>query len=217
MHKILIILFILFGCIQINAQGIRASIPIGFNGSQIDGDGIAGYHKFGIHGGVGASLFLASRDDFEFGFELIYQSTGSKSSNIEQNQAFFYREILFKQLSLPLFINYIHSEGGYLGIGVSVNRTLDTKWKDINFDVTTGNVISIWEGPVLDTQFSETDLTGLVQIGYAFNDNFRTSLRFNYSIIPFGEQIRFGDINFRLPRHNYVTLRVNTLLYGLFK
>jgi len=159
MHKIILVFLVFFGCLYTDAQIIRGTIPLGFNGSQIDGDGIAGYHKFGIHGGVGASMYIAGRTDFEFGFELIYQMTGSKSSNIEKNQAFFYREIFFNQLSIPLFINYIHHEGGYLGIGFSVNRTLNTKWKDISFDQATGNAMSVWEGPILENQFKETDLT----------------------------------------------------------
>jgi len=179
-----------------DAQLIRASVPIGFNFTQVDGDAIAGYNKVGVNVGVGALIDINVFKTFEAGFEISYNQLGSKSSGAQIDFAGQSLKLTFDYLSIPVFVNYKDIGKGYVGAGLVFSRLLNSKRFENKNEIVEVNDVNNF------------DLGVFAQVGYVFNPNLRATLRVGYSAFPFYTPTAF---------HNYITIRVDTILTGLFK
>ena len=77
MIRILIIACFLFMSLDGNTQRFKGALLGGINISQIDGDGEAGYHKWGLTGGGKMSYEVYSKMDISI--EMLYSQRGSRS------------------------------------------------------------------------------------------------------------------------------------------
>lgn len=179
-----------------NAQFIKASVPIGLNFTQVDGDAIAGYNKVGLNLGVGALIDINVLETFEAGFEISYNQLGSNSSGAQVDFTGQSLKLTFDYLSIPVFVNYKDIGKGYAGAGLVFSRLLNNKRFENKNEIAETNEVNRF------------DLGVFAQIGYVFNPNLRVTLRVGYSAFPFYTPRAF---------HNYITLRVDTILTGLFK
>lgn len=100
--KVFFIFYLVFSANSVAAQGFNASLLIGGNAAQIDGDLLVGYHKLGLHGGMRVSYPFREKTDL--GLELVYSSRGSRSPLSTGSQ--FVQFTNLKYLSVPVFINY---------------------------------------------------------------------------------------------------------------
>jgi len=179
-----------------NAQLIRASVPIGINFTQVDGDAIAGYNKVGLNAGVGALIDINQFQTFEAGFEILYNQMGSRSSGAQIDFQGYSLKLQFQYLSIPVYVNYKDIGKGYAGAGLVFSRLLNNKRFENKAVVPEANEVN---------QF---DIGVFVQVGYVFNPNIRATLRAGYSMVPFYSPRAF---------HNYISIRIDTILTGLFK
>lgn len=98
--QFLTVIFFIAISIEIHAQKFSASLLLGVNAAQIEGDELAGFNKPGIHGGLRVAYPLKEKVDI--GLELLYSQRGSRSplsapiavvTNLDY-------------ISIPLFINF---------------------------------------------------------------------------------------------------------------
>jgi len=179
-----------------NAQLIKASVPIGLNFTQVDGDDIAGYNKLGFSAGVGALIDINRYQTFEAGFEILYNQLGSKSSGAQISFQGFSLKLTYDYLSIPVYVNYKDIGKGYIGAGLVISRLLNNKRFENKIEVAELNEVNNF------------DLGVFAQVGYLFNPNMRATLRVGYSAFPFYTPKAF---------HNYISIRFDTILTGLFK
>lgn len=85
------------------SQGFKAHLLTGFNASQINGDGLAGFDKIGLHAGAGVSRQFAKK--WAWQFEIAYAEKGSRDVSTEADPL---QDSLFKvnYIEVPLFLNY---------------------------------------------------------------------------------------------------------------
>ena len=172
--KIIIIsIFLLFCANSIKSQSFfKGSIVAGINLSQIDGDKLAGYRKFGVSAGFKIEFPLNSILDF--GIEFLFNQSGSRSSIIKGNFGDLQR-IHLNYASLPLIIKWndwwIEESNYYkfnLHTGLVPSRLISAR----------SNL-----GPnAISGEFSNYDFSFLLGGGYAYNENWALSLRFTRSI-----------------------------------
>lgn len=191
--KCIVVVSLLLGNLA-NAQLIKASLPVGANFTQVDGDEIAGYNKIGLNAGVGALIDINVLETFEAGFEILYNQLGSKSNGAQVDQFGNSLKLVFQYISIPVFVNYKDIGKGYVGGGLVFSRLLNNKRL-------------VGDNEVVD-EVNLYDFSVIAQVGYVFNPNLRVTLRAGYSIVPFDTPQIF---------HNYISLRVDTILTGLFK
>jgi len=177
----------------LQAQFFKMVVPVGFNFTQVDGDDLAGYNKIGFQAGIGTMLVLDELERFETGFEILYSQLGSNTNSRSPNQI----KLAFDYASIPIYFNYKDQGQGYIGTGLVINRLVDQRRYE------NGEELAFVD-PVKNMGY---DVMG--QIGYLFNPNIRLTLRASYSLVQFG-------IDQRL-QHNYITLRIDTILNGLLK
>jgi len=187
------LLMVSFSNETLQAQFFKMVVPVGFNFTQVDGDDLAGYNKIGFQAGIGTMLVLDELERFETGFEILYSQLGSNTNSRSPNQI----KLAFDYASIPIYFNYKDQGQGYIGTGLVINRLVDQRRYE------NGEELAFVD-PVKNMGY---DVMG--QIGYLFNPNIRLTLRASYSLVQFG-------IDQRL-QHNYITLRIDTILNGLLK
>ena len=81
----------------------KGSAVLGFNGSQIDGDNLAGYDKIGLTAGLKVEFPLSSA--FDMGIEFLFSQRGSRSQLIK-NQFAELSKIDLNYIELPLIVKW---------------------------------------------------------------------------------------------------------------
>lgn len=177
MKKFYTILFQIFFLLSVHnatAQGFDAALLLGLNAAQLDGDGLVGYHKVGLTGGVRASYPIKERSDL--GLELLYSERGSRSP-ISNNNGTEVIVTRLQYLEIPIFYNYkdwYQSEGDYYKVkaegGISYGYL---------FRQTSNN--SSLQSEIDD--FNSSDISVHLALGYSVNKRMTFTGRWTSSII----------------------------------
>lgn len=148
---------------------IRAAIIGGMNVSQVDGDGIAGYRKFGANGGAAAYINLSK--GFYTSFEILYSMRGAKSS---PNQASLGQELNLNlhYIEVPFMINYNDRDKAIFGAGVSWNTLVLNKAEGLLPDQS------------IEGKRSSLDFVGGVT--FLIKRKYGINLRYSYSLTSAG-------------------------------
>ncbi|GIV34226.1 MAG: hypothetical protein KatS3mg031_1761 [Chitinophagales bacterium] len=85
---------------------IRPLLVAGFNATQVEGDDLRGYRKFGVNAGAGA--FIRLPRNFSFNFEIVYSQKGSKKGPTAEQQARTASpdKLQLDYIDVPLLFNY---------------------------------------------------------------------------------------------------------------
>lgn len=169
-----IYLFSLLLCIVLNADAQRfsASVLLGSNFAQIDGDDLAGFNKLGISAGILTEYEL--KPHMKFSVELLFNQTGSKSA-LSFGKAPGVEFIQTSYIDIPIIFRLndwkINDEfyKVFLDGGLSLGRLFSTEAQNSFF---TG----------LDTDFTKTNLAFCLGGGIRFSKQLGITGRFTRSI-----------------------------------
>jgi len=176
------------------AQNIKAALLLGFNASQVDGDDMAGYHKFGLNGG--AMAILPFKKKFSASFEITYAQKGAKSFfNPEFPQEDF--RYTMDYLEIPVLLNYHDKENIFFSAGGSVGILV--RYREVQQGL---------EVPVNEIPVNKRDYSTVLSGTYLFAKHWGVNLRFSYSLFPIAY---WPDIsnrkNFKVS-NNVITVRL---------
>jgi len=152
---------------------ITVGLLAGANFCQVDGDSYAGYHKVGANiGGIG---YIRLYRHVAASFEMLYSQKGAKSdgarySPIDSTTIINTYGINLNYVEIPLMINYFDQRKSHFGLGVSVNRLLNstetmkttpayaidfTKYpfRKESYDLVAGAQLHMWKGLFLNIRF----------------------------------------------------------------
>ncbi len=151
------------------AQRFKGGLVGGFNFSQIDGDDMVGYHRFGLNGGGYVSAILSER--WQLSTELLFSQRGSRLSATEPING-RYDRIKLDLLEVPVLLNFVEWKF-HVQAGVSYGRVFNAQIVELSgLDVTdeielNENVFSL----VLGATFFFTEKWGAnFQWSRAFSD-----------------------------------------------
>lgn len=117
----------------------RASILVGFNASQIDGDDLAGFNKAGINIGGQVNIILDRKDwvgRFQPSVGIGFTQLGSAPSNNNENELYLAQRFNLAYAQIPVMIHYIDQRWVF-STGFAYGRLVNTKFIDSNnLDVT---------------------------------------------------------------------------------
>ncbi len=125
-YSLLYLLIIL--SLPLCGQRFRATLAGGLNLSQIDGDGLGGFHQIGGTAGLRVTAVLSDR--WQFGPELLFSQEGSRKSNREGSQ-FGFDRIRLNLVQVPLMV-YFSDWKVQAGAGISYGRLIDFRVEDIS-------------------------------------------------------------------------------------
>jgi hypothetical protein len=151
---------------------IRAAIIGGMNVSQVDGDGIAGFRKFGANGG--AAAFVDLTKGFSASFEILYSMRGAKSS---PNQTATGQLLNWNldYIEVPFMVNYNDRDKAIFGVGVSWNTLVRNEAKGLLPDQR------------LDAKRASLDIVGGVT--FLIKKRYGINFRYSYSLTSAGNFI----------------------------
>lgn len=171
MKRLLFSLFVLVIPFLSSAQNgtFKAGVIGGFNASQIDGDLLAGYNKFGLVAGGTVSVQIADR--WRPSIEVLYTQKGSRSSADETVIYGAFTRFSIDYVEIPVMMNYV--DGGFmLNAGISYSRIVQLR--EVLVDEV--DLIEL-EG----ANFNQNNASLLAGIGYFFNENLGVEVRYSYS------------------------------------
>lgn len=173
----LLILIVLIGVTSMHIQAqsfFKGSLIAGANASQIDGDRLAGYKKFGITTGLKVEFPISA--SFDLGIEFLFSQRGSRSA-IVPNQFSDQQRIHLNYASLPIVVKWndwwIEEESYYkfnLHGGVAPARLISSK---SNFSST-----------VVSGEFKNYDFSLFLGAAYSINKKWAIALRYTRSLNP---------------------------------
>ncbi len=155
-----------------NAQEFEGFLKGGVTISQIDGDNLSGFSKFGVYLGPGVTYPLTEKSNL--GIELLYTQKGSSKDSEEiitdPNQ---WRRARFDYIDVPLFWQLAVDEDVLLHFGLN------------------GSVLINVTSPSFDlsaTDYNRLNLGGIIGGSYQLDKNWQLSARFHYSLFPFNTE-----------------------------
>jgi Outer membrane protein beta-barrel domain len=187
------------------AQRFKGAVMGGMNLSQVDGDEVYGYHRFGGHIGLAAILPLKKWD---ITLETVFNQKGAYEGAQYQDSAFGTAingkyDLRLNYVEVPVLAHYTDREMFTFGVGFSYGRLVSSE--EVEHD---GAV-----PPYSDTvAFKKNDYSVLVDLQVRIWKRLKFDIRYNYSMAPIRERTfhdLYSDYSFsRKQYNNMLTFRL---------
>jgi len=155
-------------------QLFKAGVLAGFNVSQVEGDGVAGYNKIGANGG--ATAYVRFHENMSVSFEILYSQKGAKRTLTNASPECSYKLVL-DYIDVPVLFNYHDNKIGIFSAGLSVGNLIRTKEKRQGL-----------ETPIPNNSYNSRVLEGVVSVTFMLTDNLGLNLRGSYSLGGIGQR-----------------------------
>ncbi len=160
------------------AQSFKGGLTAGATTSQIRGDAISGFNKWGFYGGPTVSYPLD--DALDLTAQILFIQKGSRATDEEiQKGKNLWEKLTLTYFELPLMVEYEVKEDLFLQGGLSVDFLLQAK--------------TLARGTIENHNLREVSLNGLAGLRYQFSERFSLIGQLNHSLIP----INNGPITLR--------------------
>ncbi len=149
-----------------SAQYFKGGLMAGFTGSQMDGDNLDGYNKFGFTAGVFANRSF--NDFWGIQMELKFIMKGAAKPVTNSDPSIYRLSLYYYELPILATLktsNKIKVESGFaIGYLSKANAVYDSGDEDRTYE------------------FSKTEISWLAGIYYLLNEKFSVNLKFSYSL-----------------------------------
>lgn len=191
--KYITILLTLFSLSAEAQQSFKAGLSFGMTTSQISGDGLGGWDKFGLTGGAFVSAPLSKKNGFRIG--LNYADKGSRTKRDTLN----FNTFAFRLRYIEVPVQYTFQNGPFTFLsGLYYGRLIR---QDILANSLTYDVVPAFRNYDIGVAFGAT-----LQMG----EHFFIEGRFSSSVVPTRPSPNFANPNSYYERGNY-----NQVLYFL--
>lgn len=205
---LLISVLMIFASTELYSQRIRGEVIGGFNLTQVDGDEVYGFKKFGANVGLGAVVPLGK--NFQFSIETLFSQKGANqkaqyldSLSVDTVYTGAYK-LNVDYLEIPFLIMYNDKDIITAGAGFSYGRLVRVAEYEHGKKVET---TSLTTGP-----YSRNDYNILADVRFRVYKQIKVNLRYAYSL----SKIRTRDfydtngkyITTRNQYNNVITLRL---------
>ncbi|HRZ42421.1 MAG TPA: outer membrane beta-barrel protein [Bacteroidales bacterium] len=167
----LLLLILLVSGLHASGQKIRGGFVFGFNVSQVDGDEIYGYRKYGFHGGAAGTVPL--KKNFLLTLETLYAQKGANQPrNISSYRKY---RLELEYVEVPFYLQYNDRDIFTVGAGFAFAKLVGVKeWeKGIRTSATL-----LGSGAVYD----RNDYLALVDVKFRIWQRLSMNVRFQYSM-----------------------------------
>lgn len=173
----LIVLILLVFIVSISgsyAQRIMGAAILGVNATQVDGDEVYGYHKFGLNTGLAAIVPFGN--NFAVTLENIYNQKGAHQRVRFNDSLDGSYDLKLNYLEVPVLVQYTDKDIATFGAGMSWGRLVGISERKNGYDV---------PGTTLESGiYRNSDLNVLIDVKFRVVERLRFNVRYAYSIRP---------------------------------
>jgi len=202
--KYILILIIACCCGNLRAQSDNSStfkldLHAGLAGTQVQGDGLGGFDKLGLMGGLGIHTELAEK--FDLGFEINFVQKGSvKRANPEAGDYSEYKMSL-GYIQVPVYLKYDVTDKIAFTGGPAIGVLIGSKEEDMNGEIP------------IQTEFNPFEVAVIIGVRYAISEALSAGIRLDQSLLPIRSK---GDFTYnRLIGKQYNTALGIYLYYSI--
>ena len=178
--RVLFIGFILFNSLlpHVRSQEVKAAIIAGLNLSQVDGDEIYGYHKFGFNAGLSAIVPVGSH--FNFALETVFNQKGARqghqylTTDSAGNVFTGAYNLRLNYLEVPFLLFYNDKDVVMAGGGFSYGRVVGIKEEEHGQRVSSTTLNS--------GTYDRDDFNLIADVRFRIYKKFQFNVRYAYSI-----------------------------------
>ncbi|MEI7596413.1 MAG: outer membrane beta-barrel protein [Bacteroidota bacterium] len=193
-------LFIVFLQIAFSssAQKIKGMLILGMNMSQVDGDRVFGYHKFGVNAGVGAILPIS--DAFSIHVETLLNQKGARQGVRYEDSLDGSYKMNLQYAEVPFYLNFFDKKGKMsIGAGFSYGKLVGFTEKQNGYKI---------EFPhTYITKPKSTDFSGFLNLYVPIKAGLKLNFRYSYSLQSIRKRY-FSDGAFREQYNNVLSFRL---------
>ncbi len=164
-------------CLKVQAQRFGGSAVVGLNLSQIDGDGLAGYDKAGLTGGIKLDYAVSKKSDLIL--EFLYSQRGSAPDSYDDPN---FDKIKLTYLEIPLLITlkdwYIEGEN-YHKVWAEGGFSYSYLFSATSENPFVGNI----------EEFKDYDISYILGVGLRFTKNWAATLRYTRGMVRIYEAL----------------------------
>ncbi len=177
------------------AQRVLGFATAGANVSQIDGDEVSGFYKWGFHGGIGAYMPLAEKGFWSNTFiqmETLFEQKGS----YENDPPILYN-VKFNYATVPVLFGYADKRGGLTGaIGLSYGYMFNYSgdvYEITPYFVEQGYPVYLIQRPAPD--FIRSEFSFLADVRFTIWKQLKFNVRYSTSLIPIRRDVVYETIS----------------------
>ncbi len=158
----------------VSAQRIMGALIAGVNATQVDGDEVFGYHKFGLN--VGAAAIIPINGNWAITLENIYNQKGSHQKPRFNDSLDGSYDLKLNYLDVPLLIQYTDKDIVTFGAGASWGGLVKVSEQRNGIPMT---------GTTLNSGiYKSSDINLLLDVKFRLVERLRFNVRYAYSVVP---------------------------------
>lgn len=190
MRKTLIILILTLVTASVHAQRIHGFISSGFTLSQIEGDELKGFSKWGYVGGVGAIAAFDRHQTWNLSLEALFAQRGAYNGTGDP----YSLSLRLDYVDIPLMLHYRDPWGGLLiGLGLSYSRLVQQPSGKMLYNPT------YFFPDTNDMKFLNNDLQLVADIRFPIWKGLWFNIRWQYSIVAVKRDWEFTEFRGTTP------------------
>lgn len=162
------------GSFTAQAQRIMGAVFAGFNATQVDGDEVYGYKKFGLN--IGAAAIIPINDKWSVSLENAYCEKGAHQRPRFLDSLDGSYDLKLNYLEVPLMVHFTDKEIVTFGAGMSWGRLIGIDEQRNGYPM---------NGTTLESGiYRKADLNALLDLRFRLHKRFHFDVRYAYSIRP---------------------------------
>lgn len=167
-----VLFVILFGLtFSLHGQVFKGAVIAGFNLSQVDGDEVYGFKKFGAN--VGASAIIPFTDHWEVSIETLFSQKGSYQGPQRDDSLSGEYRLRLNYLEIPVLVHYNDKNRMMFGLGFSYGRLTSVEEFEHGQKV---------ETTTINEPYDRNDYNGIADIRFRIYQRLKFNIRYAYSI-----------------------------------
>lgn len=217
-HFVLFTLFLLFITTTTYSQRFVGSVIGGVNATQVDGDNVAGFYKFGFNGGAALTIALNQKQTWFATMELLYTQKGSYAkSRVDTIDSYLTDRIDYRYdydpsikyrlrldyVEIPIVFHYEDPKTGLaIGAGVSWGRLVNINEVENGWHLNTNMQSDV---------YTKNDWSVIADAKIRVWKGLKLNIRYQYSFIPLRTRefiYKTGYHETRKQYNNVLTVRV---------
>ncbi len=169
-----LLFFVILVSYSASGQRIMGAAILGVNASQVDGDEVYGYKKFGLN--TGLSAIVPFGDKWSVSIENIYSQKGAHQRDRYLDSLDGSYDLKLNYLDVPLLVHFTDKDIVTFGAGLSWGRLIKVNEQRNGYDMLGTTVES--------GIYNSNDFNFLLDLRFRVFERFRFNARYAYSLGP---------------------------------